>query len=236
MKNVITCKNCNTENPYFSFICSNCRSYLRERVVNIDLWNTLGRLIESPAAAFSSIIHAEHKNFISLLYFLFSLKFFINILIIADPVFKTVKVLEYTSWVFLISIIIPLALISFYSWLLSVSLKVFKVKTRFKDNFSILIYSLIPASLALIFFFPVELVLFGSAIFISNPSPFLLKPNPAYVMLSLECLMILWSIVLSYFALHSATRSKVFSIISSLIFHGLIISLMLVITWLFSII
>ncbi|MDP4173613.1 MAG: YIP1 family protein [Bacteroidota bacterium] len=234
MKNVITCKNCKAENPYFSYICNNCRSYLRERVVNIDLWKTLGTIIESPTKAFSNIIHAEHKNFISLLYFLFAIKFFINILMIDDPVFGSIKVLNNVSLLFLLSLIVPIVVICVFALLLKFVTKLLKVQTRFKDNLSILIYSLVPSSIALVFFFPVELVLFGSALFISNPSPFLLKQNPAYVMSALEGLMVIWSFVLTFFAIKSATKSVIFSLISSILFHGIMIGLLLVLTKIFS--
>ncbi|MDP4190912.1 MAG: YIP1 family protein [Bacteroidota bacterium] len=234
MKNVITCKNCKAENPYFSYICNNCRSYLRERVVNIDLWKMLGTIIESPTKAFSNIIHAEHKNFISLLYFLFAIKFFINILMIDDPVFGSIKVLNNVSLLFLLSLIVPIVVICVFALLLKFVTKLLKVQTRFKDNLSILIYSLVPSSIALVFFFPVELVLFGSALFISNPSPFLLKQNPAYVMSALEGLMVIWSFVLTFFAIKSATKSVIFSLISSILFHGIMIGLLLVLTKIFS--
>lgn len=234
MKNVITCKNCNAENPYFSYICNNCRSYLRERVVNIDLWKTLGTIIESPTNAFSNIIHAEHKNFISLLYFLFAIKFFINTLMIDDPVFGSIKVLNNVSLLFLLSLIVPIVVICIFALLLKFVTKLLKVQTRFKDNLSILIFSLVPSTIALVFFFPVELVLFGSALFVSNPSPFLLKQNPAYVMTALEGLMVLWSFVLTFFAIKSATKSKIFSLISSFLFHCIMIVLLLLLTKIFS--
>lgn len=234
MKNIIICKSCNTENPYFGFTCTQCNSYLRERVVNIDLWSTMGKIVESPVKAFSGIIHAEHKNFIFFIYSLFAFKFFINALLISDPLFGSIKLLERTSLLLLASVAVPLLIILLFSWLIKKNTGIFKLRTRFKDNFSILIYSLLPNAVALVFFLPVELVLFGSALFISNPSPFILKPNPAWAMTVLELLMILWSAILTGLALYSYTRSRLYSFISASIFHILIWGTLYLMTWIFN--
>ena len=68
------CKKCNHINPAYKYICSECKSYLRERVVNIDLWNTIQLIIEDPHKAFKQIIFAEHKNFIIFISFFIAVK------------------------------------------------------------------------------------------------------------------------------------------------------------------
>ena len=88
MKNVITCKSCGAENPFYGIICTECKSYLRERIVNIDLFNVTSLLIHSPREAFTQIIRAEHKNFIFFLLLLASAKFLVNSMYIALAVSK----------------------------------------------------------------------------------------------------------------------------------------------------
>src|SRR4030065_2879879 len=78
MKNGIICKNCQTLNPFHELTCRNCKSYLRERVYNLDLWKLLEQLIESPLNGFTKIIHSEQKNFVVFIILLSSIKFFIN--------------------------------------------------------------------------------------------------------------------------------------------------------------
>lgn len=219
MKNVITCKNCSDENPYFSLICGNCRAYLRDRVVNIDLWKTVGELVESPVKAFSEIIHAEHKNFIFFLSFLIGIKFFINALILSEPVFKGTQILSHAAVVFLASIIAVLVIPALFSLLFTRFTKVFKVNTRYKDNFSLFIYSQLPHVFGLVFLFPVELVLFGGFLFSNNPSPFLLKPTPAWTMAVMEGIMFLWALVLGYWAVYAATRAKLYSLLVTLLYN-----------------
>lgn len=234
MKNVITCKNCSDENPYFSLICGNCRAYLRDRVVNIDLWKTVGELVESPVKAFSEIIHAEHKNFIFFLSFLIGIKFFINALILSEPVFKGTQVFSHTAAVFLVSIIAVLLIPALFSLLFTRFTNVFKVHTRYKDNFSLFIYSQIPHVFALVFLFPVELVLFGGFLFSNNPSPFLLKPTPAWTMAVMEGIMFLWASVLGYWAIYAATRAKLYSLLVTLLYNIITVVVILAIAAAFS--
>ncbi|MGE5431409.1 MAG: hypothetical protein ACM3QX_10055 [Syntrophomonadaceae bacterium] len=234
MKNVIICKNCSGENPYFSFICGNCKAYLRERIVNIDLWKTLGELIESPVKAFSHIIHAEHKNFIFFLSFLIGIKYFLNALILSEPVFRGTKIFSNIIPLFFTSVAAVLLVAALFSLLFTSFTKVFKVSTRYKDNFSFFIYSQVPHIFALVFFFPVELVLFGGFLFSNNPSPFLLKPTPAYTIAVMEGLMFLWSLVLGYWAVYAATRAKLYSLLFTLLYNIITVIVILAISGIFS--
>lgn len=234
MKNVITCRNCSGENPYFSLICGHCSAFLRERVVNIDLWKTIGQLVESPAKAFRDIIHAEHKNFIFFLSFLIGIKFFIDALILSEPIFRGPNIFSNVVAVFFTSILaVPLAA-ALFSLLFTYLTKKFKVKTRYKDNFSFLIYSQLPHVFALVFLFPVELVLFGGFLFSTNPSPFLLKPTPAYTMAIMEGIMFLWALVLGYWAVYAATRARLYSLLITLLYNIISITVILAIAAVFS--
>ncbi|MBZ0198889.1 MAG: hypothetical protein K8H86_03410, partial [Ignavibacteriaceae bacterium] len=78
MKNPAVCKSCGAENPLYQLTCAKCKSYLRERVVNIDLWDLLALLLHSPSEAFRLIIKAEHKNFIFFILLFTAVKFTIN--------------------------------------------------------------------------------------------------------------------------------------------------------------
>jgi hypothetical protein len=224
MKNVVFCKNCSAENPFFSFICNSCKSYLRERVVNIDLWDTLGVLIDRPVKAFSRIIFAEHKNFIFFILFIVSIKFFINTYFISSQVLNIE--LNGSSILYFIFIFSGVVLTTaLFSFILKNLNSIFKVKTRFFDNFAILAYSEIPHIYALIFLFTVELVLFGRYLVSYNPSPYLLKPVPAYTLTGMEGIILLWSIVLTVTAIYSQTKSKLYSFIMGVLYNCLLIGM-----------
>lgn len=216
MKNVITCKNCGTENPFYGFICTKCNSFLRERVVNIDFFNILGIMIESPSKAFKKIIFAEHKNFISLVSILICIKLFINSLIIA-PYIKQ-EIFGDLIINFFLEIVLFVIFIFIYSYVLKLFTLLFGNRTRLRDNFAILIYSFIPMIYALIFLFPVELILYGGSLFSNNPSPFLIKPIPSYILTFMEAIIIIWCTTLTFFAIKVSTNLTIFSILTSIIF------------------
>lgn len=227
MKNVIVCKNCNSENPNYIAICKTCKSYLRERVVNIDLWSILWNIVENPKQAFTKIVYAEHKNFVIFLLFMLSVKYFIYSLILAVPIYSKPNLLNNIYSDYSIFAGILLFLILLMSGIYKILFKAISIMTRFRDILSVLTYSQIPIIFALIIFFPVEMVLFGDYLFTFNPTPFAIKPTPAYVLLTIELLMILWSGVLSIIALYVVSRSKVWSIILGLIYMTSIFTLIL---------
>lgn len=218
MKNVVICPNCGTENPVYKHTCIKCKTYLRDRVFNLDLWQLIGMLIESPVKAFNKIIQSEHKNFIILIAVLFSLKAFIDA--------RFLSILFYGSSSLRIGLLPELLITAGASfliiWIFTFILFAFNktsgLRTRIRDNNAVLIYSLLPYSFALIVLFPIELIIFGQYLFSNNPSPFVLKPAIAYTLLSFEGLLILWGIFLSVTGIYSISRNVVYSVLFGLIY------------------
>jgi hypothetical protein len=224
MKNVQICKSCNSENPIYELICIKCHSFLRERVFNIDLWETLGRLIETPVIAFGKIIQSEHKNFISLIFVFSAFKLFINSIFISLMFFRNENSVNLfiTRYFFFLGGMAVLFII--LSYLLLLEIKTGGIKSRFKDIFSVLIYSLTPYAFAAIILFPVELIIFGSYLFSVNPSPFIIKGFYAWVLASIEMLIIIWSLFLTTTGIYAQTKSLKFSLVNSLIFNIIVYS------------
>ena len=83
---------------------------------------------------------------------------------------------------------------------------------------SIIIFSLIPFVLSLAFLTPVEYALYGGHWFLSNPSPFAIKPMAAYVLVGLEILITLWSILLLTLGIQLQTNKRSSSIYSAFLF------------------
>jgi hypothetical protein len=225
MKNNIVCGSCGTENAFYEVTCKNCKAYLRDKVFNIDLWKISARLIESPTKAFQQIIFSEHKNFIFFLIFFVSIKFLID-----ARLTKIFILNQEGSWNnFIVSFLIVLAgiilFLILYSILITFFNKVFELTTRFKDNFSILTYSLIPYLFALVILFPIEIVIFGGALFSNNPSPFILKETLAYILTGFEIFCIVWTIVLSVFAMLTQSKNIIYGIVTGLLFNILLCSL-----------
>jgi len=224
MKNVIICKSCSAENPFYEVICSNCHSFLRDRICNIDLWKTMEQLIETPVVAFRRIIQSEHKNFISLIFIFAVFKLFISSIFISLILFRNEQALNFFITRFLYFAVGLFFLLVILSLLLLLVLKGGGIKSRFKDLFALLTYSLMPYSFAAIILFPIELIIFGNYLFTVNPSPFIIKSFFAWVLVSLEVLLILWSVFLTVTGTYAQTKSIKFSLANSLIFNIIVYS------------
>ena len=218
----ITCKNCDTENDFFQLNCVSCGSLIRARIVNIDLWNIIWLVIDSPKKAFQNIIQAEHKNFIILLGILASLKIYFNVQFASNFIFEfspdiTNLLLYLTGSVLLFFILIVL---------ISLLVRFFNsrqgIKTRFKDNIATYIYSFLPLVIGLVFLLPVEYALFGNHWLIFDPSPFVIKTGAAWVLTSIEAALYVWSIVLVIIATFANTGKVLYSIIVGLLLHVIV--------------
>lgn len=219
MKNIIVCKNCGTENPYYGLTCVDCKSYIRDRIYNVDLWKVLGLLIEDPRKGFQLIIQSEHKNFISFILIFAAIKFSI------DSIYLTMFSIKPEPELanFIKNYLIVLSGVSLLPLLFGIILKytngLFQAETRIRDNFSTLVYSFVPQVFALILLFIVEATVFGGNIFSKNPSPFILKEFLAYTLLVFEILVVLWGMFLSITAIYTQVKNIIYSITAGLIFN-----------------
>jgi len=225
MKNSVVCPNCNSENPFFNSICSDCRTYLRDRVYNLDFWSITSLIIETPSKAFKRIIFSEHKNFIFFILLFISLKFLIEARFISMISFgnfqSTVEL--HISYFTMLGVTLSYFLI--FSILYSKAGTAFEITIRFKDTFALIIYSQLPYLFGLVVLFTLELVILGDYLFSKNPSPFTIKTTLAYLFFTLEILIIIWSAFLLFKAFLTQSQAKSFSLTSSLIFFVLFWSL-----------
>ncbi|HSD62610.1 MAG TPA: hypothetical protein VLB50_02395 [Ignavibacteriaceae bacterium] len=219
MKNVTTCPNCGTENPLYKLNCLNCKTYLRERIYNLDLWKVIGLLIESPVKAYRLIIQSEHKNFIFLILALFSIKSFINARFLS-LVYSGSSTLKFNFELELLTALgAGIIVILIYAVIFSSVNLVAGLKTRLKDNYAVFSYSLLPYTVGLAILFPIEIIIFGEYLFSDNPSPFIIKPSLAYFLLSIEGLLILWGLYLTITGIFAVSKNILYSVFSGLIFY-----------------
>ena len=218
MKNEMVCKNCQTLNPFHELTCRNCKSYLRERVYNLDLWKLLEQLIESPKNGFTKIIYSEQKNFIVFIILIASFKFYLNTIFffLTNPLTNLSSANIIRNYlILLLSVVV---IISLFSLLIKITNQISGLVTRVKDIFSILSYSLIPNIFALALFFPLELIFFGEYLFSNNPSPFIIKETVAYIMLVLELLLVVWTFFLAIMASYTLTKNVFYAIVMGILF------------------
>lgn len=212
------CKKCNHINPPYKNICSECKSYLRERIVNIDLWDTIRLIIEDPAKAFRNIIFAEHKNFIIFLTFFIAIKNLIIARFFSVPELGMNGVETTFVGSLMLAIILTSLLIISFSLVQKYVYSKREVKIRFKDVFAVNVYSFIPYLFGLVFIFPVELVVLGGDIFSNNPYSFEIKPLITYILIGFELMTISWSFYLIYQSIITISSNRIYSIIYTLLF------------------
>lgn len=230
MKNYVTCSNCNSVNPFYRTTCLNCKSYLRDRVYNLDLWKTLSLLLENPSEAFKLIIFSEQKNFIFFILIFAAVKYLIIARFVATITLGEIQTSTGLFLSYMIVLVFITGYIFLYASLFTVIGKNFSVQTRFKDNLAILCYTQSAHVIALLTLFPIELIVFGDYIFSLNPSPFELKKNIAYLLLGIELLFILWSISLSFFAFYTQSKNILTGLINNLIFYGFLFMLVIILS------
>lgn len=215
MKHFIICKNCKSENPNYALNCDKCNGYLRTRVPNIDLWATISNLITSPTKAAETIIYSEHKNFVTVIMTLIGIKLSTNYWIL----FNSFKNEDFYYNSFLITI--ALGIISFIgiviilSFLISFLLKFIGILNRPLDVIALITFSFFPSVITLVILSPIQLALFGLHWFTFNPSPFLVKEIPSYIIAGIEGIFLCWSVLLLSSSIYVISKNKVFSIVCS---------------------
>ncbi|MBI1939537.1 MAG: hypothetical protein HYS25_15615 [Ignavibacteriales bacterium] len=226
MKKVIICSNCTAENPFYSLTCKECNSYLRSRVPNIDLWATISKILYAPITTAETLIQTDHKNFVVSLMILAGIKLSLFVAayynsIFAEDTNKNIFV------VLIFGILFFCAAVSFISLIVTMINKLFGLKTRFKDNLTIYVYSYLPTILLLVFLTPIYFALFGIYWFSFNPSPFMIKPTSAYVLAAFEGVFFLWSMFLSITSTYAQSKSGLYSLLVGLSFNSVVVYLLL---------
>ena len=224
MINSITCPNCKTDNPFYNSICINCKTYLRDRVYNLDLWSVINLIIESPSKAFRIIIFAEHKNFIFFILLLLCLKYLINTRFIS-----MITLGEFQSSVglqisYLIVLGCSVTFFLLFAYFYSTIGRMNNIYIRTKDTLALIIYSQTPLLFGLIILFVLELVVLGDYLFSLNPDPFAIKGLIAYLFLILEIGIIVWSMFLLFKAFQTQSQQFTFSLITTILFFVLLSS------------
>ena len=220
MKNSIICPSCTAENPPYVYICKKCGSFLRERIYNIDLWKIIGLLIENPKKAFQLIVFSEHKNFIIFIVLFVAAKFLINARFLSMISLGEIFPATGIALSYLIIFAATVLYLLLFSLLMTFINSKLSMKNRFRDNFAVLVYSLLPNVIGVFFLIIIELAVFGGYLFSVNPTPFVIKGLIAYAFAGAEILLILWSIFLTFIALIVQTSSILNSLLYTIIFYG----------------
>lgn len=196
-KTMIACPVCQAENDDFATTCKACKAFIQNRIPNLDLFQTLWNIIESPRSTFHQIVLAEHKNFSLFLFTLFG----ISLSFTAFWYFKLgnrfESLFDLIGWALMAGIAIGLATAVLLTAIYHLIAKLLGGSSSLRNSFAVLAYSSAPIIGSLVFILPIELLTFGMFLFTSNPHPYTIKPISYVVLIGFDTAVAIWSIVLA---------------------------------------
>jgi hypothetical protein len=193
---MISCLVCHTENDKYTTICKKCGSFLQNRVPNLDLFDTIWKIIENPRKAFKSIMLAEHKNYSLFLYVLLGICFTFYGFWYFKIGDRFQNLLSLIFWGLLIGIpagCILCPIVSFFHRILS---RFLGGQATFRNSLGITSYAMIPFIFSLVFILPIELMTFGMYFFSFNPHPMAINPISYSILIGLNGVMMIWAFIL----------------------------------------
>ena len=221
---MINCSVCQTENDQYATICKKCGGFLQNRVPNLDLFDVIWKIIESPRDAFRLIMRADHKNYALFLYTLTGIAITFTAIWyfkLGDR-FDNILVLIFLAILIGIPFGIALCLIvSLLHWGL---LKILDKKASFRNSLGITSYSLTPIIMSLLFILPIELLTFGMYFFTFNPPPITIKPMLYILLVGFDIALAVWAWILLIIGTNVGNQISLWkSILISSVVYGLIV-------------
>jgi hypothetical protein len=193
---MIACPVCGAQNDDFGMKCVSCKSYLQSKVVNINLFETVWWLIESPRSAFKKIVLAEHKNYEFLLSSMLGISLVYTVIWFKNlgHLFPNVAALAGAG------LLIGPPLGAFFVLVLSLTTvalgRVFGGKATLRTMFAVIAYAATPIAISLVVVFPLEIAVFGMYFFGSNPPPIVINPIAYVGLLGFDSFACIWSWIL----------------------------------------
>jgi hypothetical protein len=219
--NKLNCPICNSENFVLNLRCFNCGGLIRENFRTINLGEVLKDLVFNLNFGIKRILYSERKNYVSLLLVLLSIKLTLFTFYSSSILDQSLEIS--INNLLLIVISFWIAVVLFISLVFKIIIgKIIGQKFSYKNFISIIAYSFLYYSIFGFFLFLLEIMLFGSYFFSNNPSIFQINFYKALAVISLELILILYSIYLLINFLIFILQSKVLSFLFTAAFLFLI--------------
>ena len=222
----IYCKKCGFNNQLSKLNCEKCSAILRDKVPNIDFLKVVGLLIESPNSGFRIIINADHKNYMSVLCFIFAIKMLLVYFSLGFFFNVPIPPIHLSSLIFIALTIFSFLIISF---LIKFSFKLIGIRNGIRDYLATIAYSTYPIVFSLVLLSILELSVFGGFLFNHSPNIFDIKPFFAYFFIVLETLLFLWSFANLIIGINYFLKNIILSIFIGVIIYIVIIFLPIII-------
>ena len=193
---MITCTVCGAQNDALAIVCTSCRSFLQTKVDNLNLFETLWGLMETPGATFRRIALARHKNYTVLLSSLLGCSLIYGIAWYKSlgGSFANLAILVLSGLV--AGPAVGTAFVVVVALLIRACGRIFGGKGSFKNVFAAAAYATAPIVYSLVLVFPIEIAVFGIYFFGNNPPPTVINPLAYAILIGLDGAAVLWSWVL----------------------------------------
>ena len=225
---MITCKICNTVNDEYAIVCSNCKSYIQNKIPNLDFFEMVWRVIESPRKAFHDVTLAEHKNYSLLLFSLFGIGLSFTAFWYFRLGSRFESLLDMLAEASAIGVVLGLVCAPLFTFVFELTVRLLGGgRGSIRNSLGTLAYATTPVSLSLVLILPVELLTFGMYLFTSNPNPYTIKPGLYITLIVFDSVMGLWTFVLSVIGVSvskqiSLLRSTVTMVVTTVASLGLL--------------
>ena len=193
---MIACTVCGTQNDEFAVVCVSCKSFLQMKVDNLNLFETLWSLMETPRAAFRRIALARHKNYVILLSCLLGMA--IVYLVIWLKTLGT----RFPSFALLVGagiVLGPFAGVLFtflFSFVVHRVGRLLGGTGSYRNVRAATVYASVPIVYSLVLVFPIEIAVFGPYFFSDNPPPLVINPVAYIALLGFDAAAMVWSLAL----------------------------------------
>ena len=194
---MLRCPTCAFENDDFATTCVQCKSFLQNRVPNLNLFETAWGILESPRPTFRKVTLAEHKNYSLFLYTGFGVAVAFTMFWYARLGMQFSSLLDLIPVAVGIGVILGLVGAPLLALLVHGLARALGSTSKFRNSFGYIAYSMVPVVISLAIVLPLELMTFGMYLFTSNPDPYVIKPVSYIMLIGFDILMGGWTVVLS---------------------------------------
>jgi len=190
---MLRCPVCGSENGDLAVVCHACKAFLQSRVDVLDLFATAWGVIENPSQTFHRIALASRKTYTLPLSGLSGISMTLLWLRMTHAGDKAADFSMFFFSGIVVGPVVGVVLVGAMSGMFAILHgRRGDLVQSFRNGFGAISYATIPLVVMLFVVFPVELAIFGRALFGTNPSPALIKPEIYRVLTGIDLAGIAW--------------------------------------------
>ena len=193
---MISCTVCGAQNDNLAVVCVACKSFLQTKVDNLNLFETLWGLLESPRGTFRRIALARHKNYSLLLSSFLGMGIIYTVFWYKNLGEKFSNLATLVGAGLIAGPFAGLLFVLVFSVLIHRIGRFLGGTGTFRNMHAVTAYASAPIVYAVIFVFPIEIAIFGTYFFGNNPPPLVINPVIYLVLIGFDLVAIVWSWVL----------------------------------------